>query len=78
MQIDVQWGPLVLVLLGALIWALYHQHRERERRHELAGASHNGLSFQPKRDKTFADAYPNFPCLWQGRSRWAFNIAEGS
>ncbi len=72
------WWLIILVLLWAIPWVIYRYGRDRERRQELATwASHNGFPFRPQRDNTFADAYPNFRCLWQGRHRWAFHIAEG-
>ena len=73
-------GLLVLVMIvivagGAFVlWC----SRSRQRTKELAAwAVTKGLTFRAARDRGFVGRFPSLSCLRRGRSRYAYNIAEG-
>jgi hypothetical protein len=66
---------VVAMLIGIAIWAVI---QERKRREALAlwVAAHD-LRFDPDRNHSFDEQFPEFDCLRSGSNRYAYNIITG-
>ena len=65
---------IVLILLFIAL-AVYAACAGAKRRKELADwARTNGLSFNPANDRSMDERFPDFRCLRQGHSRYAYNV----
>jgi hypothetical protein len=72
---------LIFVLVAAAIIALAvlaHQQAKKRRMALAAWAASRGLAFDPSHDRQMDDRYPEFKCLRQGDSRYAYNVMAGS
>jgi hypothetical protein len=64
---------ILVIVLG-----VYSYFQSKQRRLDLSQwAAAHGLSFSEEKDGGFDDRFPNFSCLKQGSSRYAYNIMQG-
>ncbi len=68
--------PLIfVVVIAGLAYAFYASAKRRKELH--AWAVSRNLQFRPGKDRGLDSRYPEFKCLRQGHSRYAYNIMEG-
>jgi hypothetical protein len=72
-------GVLAIVaVVGLVIWGIVWTHKkEKERQAALtAWANDRSGRFDPSRDSSFDERYPEFKCLREGSARYAYNRIE--
>jgi hypothetical protein len=71
---------IIIVFLAIFLVAAYYSHqRALQRQQELAAfAAELGWQFDPEKDRSHDDQYPQFSAFTQGHSRYAYNTFLGS
>lgn len=77
-------GPLPIVffvlvfvlVLAAVVYAYWCEQKRVQGIRDWARAE--GLVFNPAKDWSFEDHYPEFPCLREGSNRYAYNLITGN
>jgi len=69
---------LLFLVFGAAVIALASWFGAKRRKELTRWAASRGLRFDPGRDSSFDDRYPEFGCLRRGHSRYALNTSEGT
>lgn len=81
MLMDMGVVVVVLIVLGmalVIVIAIFALRAAKKRRAELAvWAARHGLVFSEGHDSGMDNRYPDFDCLHEGSSRYAFNIMRG-
>ena len=75
-----EFFPILIVLgiaLAIVVGILGYLQREARRKALAAFAASRGMSFDPGEDSGLEDRFPDFECLRQGRSRYAYNRVFG-
>jgi hypothetical protein len=69
---------VVAVIILVVVGLVFGHLQEKKRRQALAAwASAHGMSFDPSKDYSFDERFPEFGCLRQGENRYAYNIMAG-